>query len=53
MGTNMVEPEKPQMTTKYGACALHAREVKLYARVPMSMRPHTHTHTHTHTQRNM
>jgi len=35
----MVEPDKPQMTKQYGACALHAGKRK--ARIQ------THTHTHT------
>jgi len=39
MSKNMEQPERPQMTIQYGACALHAGELRL----------HTHTHTHTRT----
>jgi hypothetical protein len=35
---NMVDPDRPQMTTKYGACALHAAY----------LRPYLSTYTHTH-----
>ena len=29
MWENMVEPERPQMTVQYDACALHARQIRL------------------------
>ena len=38
----MVEPEGLQMTSQYGACALHAGLAMLYASTP--------THTQTNTQ---
>ena len=50
MSKNMVEPKVPQMTTKYGACALHGgkhgymRAGKANAHAPGN--PSTHTRTH-------
>jgi hypothetical protein len=38
MWESMEQPDRPQMTIKYGACASHS----------CYLRPHTHTHTHTH-----
>jgi len=29
MSKNIAEPDRPQMTTKYSACALHARFLRL------------------------
>jgi hypothetical protein len=31
MWKNVVEPDRPQMTTKYGVCILHAGKLKLQA----------------------
>ena len=39
----MVETEKPQMMSQYGAYALHAKLARLHAR----MRVHARTHAHT------
>ena len=49
MWKNKVEPNKPQMTTQYGACALHAGYARLRTQVhtPSSRAP-THMHTQTH-----
>ena len=49
---NMVEPERPQMTSQHGAYALHAEQARLHARI--YTRPsawattQTHAHKHTH-----
>jgi hypothetical protein len=45
MSKNVVETEGPQMTSQYGAYALHAGLARLHAR----MRMHTPTRTHAHT----
>ena len=49
MSKNMVEPEGPQMTSQYGAYALHAGLARLYARMRMHTptRPGTHMHART------
>jgi hypothetical protein len=46
MSENTVEPERPQMTTHYGACLLHTGQAKLHARTFMHTPncPGTHTH---------
>jgi hypothetical protein len=46
MSKNIVEPEGPQMTSQYGAYALHAGYARLRARRRMHTptRPGTHTH---------
>jgi hypothetical protein len=51
MSINMVETEGPQMTSQYGAYALHAGKARLHARTLMHTRPGTHTHEHTRTHR--
>jgi hypothetical protein len=44
MSKNIVETEGPQMTSQYGAYALHAGLARLYARMGM----HTHTRPSSH-----
>jgi hypothetical protein len=39
---NMVEPERPKMSSQYGAYALHAGYAKLQARTRTRMHMHTH-----------
>ena len=46
MWKNMMEPERPQMTIQYGACALHAGLPRLHSRTHMHTSPHPGTHTH-------
>jgi hypothetical protein len=49
MSKNIAETEGPQITSQYGAYALHAGLVRLHARTPPRPRappPHTHTHKH-------
>jgi hypothetical protein len=51
MSKNTVEPEKPQMTIQYGACALQVGQPKLHARVHMltpKRLDNSHTHARTH-----
>jgi hypothetical protein len=50
----MEETEGPQVTSQYGAYALHAGLVRLYTRIHMHTptRPDTHMHASTHTQIN-
>jgi hypothetical protein len=50
MSKNMVETVGPQMTSQYGAYALHARLPGLTARMRMHTptRPGTHMHERTH-----
>ena len=52
---NMVETEGPQMTSQYGAYALHAGLARLHALMRMHppTRPRTHMHARAHTQTNM
>ena len=55
MSKNVVETEEPQMTSQYGAYALHAGLARLYARMRMHTptRPGIHMHArkrkHAHT----
>ena len=51
MAKNVVETEGPQMTSQYGAYAMHAGLARLYARMRMhtTTRSGTHTHARTHT----
>jgi hypothetical protein len=46
MSKNEVEIEGPQMTSQYGAYALHAEKANLNSRTPMYTRPGTHMHAH-------
>jgi hypothetical protein len=52
MSKNKVETEGPQMTSQYGAYALHAGKARLYSLTLMHTRPDTHMHarmpTHAH-----
>jgi hypothetical protein len=52
---NVVETERPQMTSQHGAYALRAGLARLYARMRMHTptRPDTHMHARTHTQTNI
>jgi hypothetical protein len=52
MSKNIVETEKPQMTSQCGAYALRARLARLYARMRTHTptRPYTHMHARTHAQ---
>jgi hypothetical protein len=54
MPKNMVETKGLQMTSQYGAYALHAGLARLDARTRLHtpMRPSTHTHARTHKQNN-
>jgi hypothetical protein len=45
MSKNMAEAEGPQTTAQYGAYALHAGQVRLYAREHGYVPRHSHTHT--------
>jgi hypothetical protein len=46
MWKNMVEQDKPQMATSYGA-----KKIKFACQITKATpRVHTHSHTHTHTQ---
>ena len=42
MSNNVVETEGPQMTSQYGAYALHAGLARLHARMRMRMHMHMH-----------
>ena len=51
---NVVQPERQQMTIRYGACALHAGYARLHARTnthtPTGLTaPNTHLRSHMHT----
>ena len=46
MSKNMVEPERTQMTSQYGACVLHAGQVRLRARAHTSTHKRAHETTH-------
>ena len=48
MSKNIVEPEGPQMTSHYGAYALHAGQVRLHER--MYAPGHIHARARTHRQ---
>ena len=56
MSKSVVETERPQMTSQYGAYALHAGLARLHARMRMHAptRPGTHMHARArmHTQTN-
>jgi hypothetical protein len=56
MSKNLVETEKPQMTSQYGACALHAGLARLHVlmRMHTPTRPRIHMHARTcmHTRTN-
>jgi hypothetical protein len=45
MSKNVVETVGPQMTSQYGAYALHAGRAQLHSRKLMHMYPDTHMHT--------
>ena len=49
MSKNVVDTEGPQMTSQYGACALHAGKARLHALTLMHTPTLTGNHTHTHT----
>ena len=53
MWKNIVEIEGPQMTSQYGAYALHAELARLDARMRMHTptRPDTHMHAHARARR--
>ena len=52
MSKNIMETEGSQVTSQYGAYALHARVTRLHARMRMHTptRPGTHMHTRTRTR---
>jgi hypothetical protein len=45
---NIVDPERPQMTSQYGVCAPHAGKARLHARTRMQMPTLVDTHMHAH-----
>ena len=65
MSKNMLDPERPQMTIQYGACALRAGHERAHMHTPTHLGTTTHTHvcsrarthrptrayTHTHTEK--
>jgi hypothetical protein len=49
MSKNVVETEGPQMTSQYGAYALHAEKARLHPRTSMHTPTRSGTHTHART----
>jgi hypothetical protein len=49
MSKNVVDTEGPQITSQYGAYALHAGLARLYARMRMYTPTRTATRTHART----